>query len=55
MDTIRLLTGYPLHYKLPGKPGLGGYFGVSRIWFASSLLWEWVLINVLGDGRYEID
>ncbi|KAL0244023.1 hypothetical protein I308_105286 [Cryptococcus tetragattii IND107] len=22
-----LLTGYPLHYKLPGKPGLGGYFG----------------------------
>ncbi|WWD22292.1 hypothetical protein CI109_106783 [Kwoniella shandongensis] len=22
-----LLTGYPLHYRLPGRPGMGGYFG----------------------------
>lgn len=55
MDTIRFLTGYPLHYKLPGKPGLGGYFGVSIICFASSLLRDWVLIKVSRDGRYEID
>ena len=25
----RMLTGYPLGMRLPGKPGLGGYWGVS--------------------------
>jgi hypothetical protein len=24
-----MLTGYPLHMQLPGRPGLGGYWGVS--------------------------
>jgi hypothetical protein len=28
-DSVRFLTGYPLHGRLPGRPGLGGYWGVS--------------------------
>jgi hypothetical protein len=25
----RMLTGYPLGMQMPGRPGLGGYWGVS--------------------------
>ena len=28
--TCSFLTGYPLHGRLPGRPGLGGYWGVCR-------------------------
>jgi len=28
-DSVSFLTGYPLHGRLPGRPGLGGYWGVS--------------------------
>lgn len=26
-----MLTGYPLGYRLPGRPGLAGYYGVSEL------------------------
>jgi len=29
--TNRMLTGYPLGMQMPGRPGLGGYWGVSTL------------------------
>jgi len=26
-----MLTGYPLGMQMPGRPGLGGYWGVSTL------------------------
>jgi hypothetical protein len=35
-----MLTGYPLGIQMPGRPGLGGYWGVSIVfpWIARLFL-----------------